>query len=320
MKQSIAVVYGGYSGESAVSEKSAAMILENIDRVKYEVTPVRIDLDAWKAQVNDAEYDIDRSDFSVTTPDSRIKFDKVFNIIHGTPGEDGILQGYFEMIGMPHTSSDVFAMSLTFNKSANNTYLKQFGFNCAKSVILRQTDHYSVSKIVAHLGLPCFVKPNEGGSSIGISKVKESHQMAAAVELAFKENDEVLIEEFIAGREVSCGVIKRHGRPFALPITEMIPFGEFFDYEAKYEGNSSEITPADVPEALSRQIQGIATEVYEILRCNGMIRIDFLLNERGPYLIEVNTVPGFSNASLIPQQAAAAGISKKELITLLLEE
>ncbi|MFK7756824.1 MAG: D-alanine--D-alanine ligase [Flavobacteriales bacterium] len=320
MKQSIAVVYGGYSGESAVSEKSAQMILENIDRSKYEVTPVHIDKNAWKAIINSTEYDVNRGDFSVDTPDGNIRFEKVFNIIHGTPGEDGILQGYFEMIGMPHTSSDVFAMSLTFNKSANNTYLKQFGFRSAKSVILRQTDHYSTSKIINQLGLPCFVKPNEGGSSIGISKVKAAHEMAAAIEMAFRENDEVLIEEFISGREVSCGVIKRHGRPLALPLTEMIPFGEFFDYEAKYEGNSEEVTPADIPEELTLQIQNIAVEVYEILRCNGMIRIDFLLNEKGPYLIEVNTVPGFSDTSLVPQQAAAAGISKKDLITLLLQE
>ena len=319
MKRRIAVVYGGYSGEAVVSEKSAQMVLANIDKDKFEVTAVEITKSKWIAHIDGAKLPINKHDFSVSTPDGKRSFDKVFNIIHGTPGEDGILQGYFQMVGMPHTSSEVFAMSLTFNKSANNTYLKQFGFNCAKSVVLRKTDHYSVSKIVDKLGLPCFVKPNEGGSSIGISKVKEASQMVAAIELAFDENSEVIIEEFISGREVSCGVITKQGRAFAMPLTEMISFGEFFDYKAKYEGNSNEITPAEIPKQLTLQIQNIATEVYDILRCNGMIRIDFLLNEKGPYLIEVNTVPGFSEASLIPQQAAAAGISKKELISLLLE-
>lgn len=320
MKRRIAVVYGGYSGESVVSEKSAQMILENIDRNKYDVYPVCITPDRWFAEIDGEELDINRGDFTVTTAESKITFDKVFNIIHGTPGEDGILQGYFDMIGVKHTSSDVLTMSLTFNKSANNTYLRQLGFNCANSVLLRITDHYSVKKITETLGLPCFVKPNMGGSSIGISKVKEPQQLAAAIECAFQESSEVIIEEFISGREVSCGVISKNGRPFAMPLTEMIPFGEFFDFEAKYEGNSNEVTPADIPEELFLQIQNIATEVYDILNCKGMIRIDFLLNERGPYLIEVNTVPGFSNASLVPQQAAAAGISKKELISLLLEE
>lgn len=319
MKRRIAVVYGGYSGEAVVSKKSAQMVLDNIDRKKFDVTPVEITKTEWIAHIDGAKFPINRHDFSASTQDGKLTFDKVFNIIHGTPGEDGILQGYFQMVGMPHTSSEVFAMSLTFNKSANNTYLQQFGFNCAKSLVLRKTDHYSVSKIIETLGLPCFVKPNEGGSSIGISKVKEASQMVAAIELAFDENSEVIIEEFISGREVSCGVISRQGRAFAMPLTEMISFGEFFDYEAKYEGNSNEVTPAEIPKSLTLQIQNIATEVYDILRCNGMIRIDFLLNEKGPYLIEVNTVPGFSDASIIPQQAAAAGISKKELISLLLE-
>ncbi len=320
MKRRIAVVYGGYSGESVVSEKSAQMVLKNIDTHKFDAIPVCITKSAWTAQINKGDFPVDKNDFSVQIGDKKLIFDAVFNIIHGTPGEDGLLQGYFQMLDIPHTSCDVFTMSLTFNKAANNTYLLQHGFKCAKSYVLRKTDHYSVSKIVDILGLPCFIKPNEGGSSLGISKVSKANDIASAIELAFSQSDEVIIEEFISGREVTCGVITRHGKPLALPITEIIANGDFFDYEAKYEGNSQEITPADISEEITTQVQHISVEIYELLRAKGMLRIDFLLNENGPYLIEVNAVPGFSDVSIIPQQAAAAGISKKELITILLDE
>ncbi len=319
MRKRIAVVYGGYSGESVVSEKSARMIMDNIDTTKYEPVQVRVKEDGWWAELDGTSYAIDKNDFSFLLEGEKITFHKVFNIIHGTPGEDGLLQGYLEMLNIPHTSSETFTMSLTFNKAACNMYLKQHGFNCAQSMVLRKTDHYSVSDIVQRLGLPCFIKPNEGGSSIGISRVEDAQNIPQAIEKAFNESDVVILEEFISGREVTCGVITRNTKTLALPITEIISDHDFFDFQAKYEGKSQEITPADVDELTTAKVQQIATEVYSLLNAQGMIRIDFLLNEKGPYIIEVNTVPGFSEASIIPQQAAAAGISKKELITILLE-
>jgi len=320
MKKRIGILYGGYSGEAAVSKESAKLILQNIDRDRFEPIPIKITKTNWLASYNGIEIEVDKNDFSILYDSQKITVDGVFNIIHGSPGEDGLMQGYLDMLHIPHTTGNCFNMSLTFNKAANNDLLRSHGIKCANSVLLRQTDHYSVSAILERLGLPCFVKPNEGGSSIGISKVNKPKELSSAIERAFIESKEVIIEEFISGREVTCGVIPRNGKIMALPLTEIIADGEFFDYEAKYEGKSKEITPAKIDLDTTMKVQAISTRIYELLRCKGMVRIDFLLPESGPHVIEVNTVPGFSEASIIPQQGAAAGISKKDLISSLLED
>jgi D-alanine-D-alanine ligase len=317
-KKQIAVVAGGYSGESVISLKSADMIMTHIDRSAYEPTLVIIDNHGWRAEVNGKVYPIDKNHFSVETGKNSIKFDGAFNIIHGAPGENGVLQGYFTMIGMPHTTGGVFNMSLTFNKSATNKLLNNLGFMTSPNILLRSHDHYSTSDIVSRLGLPLFVKPNAGGSSLGTSRVNAKEALHSAIDFALKEDDEVIIEQFIEGREYTCGVIMINGVVTALPITEIVSHTEFFDYEAKYEGKSDEITPALLPEALKNSIHRMSESVYTLLNCRGMMRVDYIVNDSEPNIIEVNTVPGFSAESIIPQQSEAAGISKTELISHVL--
>ncbi|MDZ4822500.1 MAG: D-alanine--D-alanine ligase [Flavobacteriales bacterium] len=315
----IAVVCGGYSGESVVSMRSAAMVMNNIDRSKYEPVKVVVLHERWFAEADGKELDVDKNDFSFTLNRKKILFDGVFMIIHGTPGEDGLMQGYFEMLNIPHTTGGVFNMSLTFNKKATTRTLASLGFTVAKSTVLKKFEPYSSSFIGQIVGLPCFVKPNCGGSSIGTSRVNKVEELHLAVDKAFREDEEVIIEEFISGTEVTCGVIVISGKPTALPITEIVSKKEFFDFEAKYEGASEEITPARISEQLTSRVQQIAEDIYNKLDCRGMIRIDFLLPGSEPYVVEVNTVPGFSEASIIPQQAEVYGMSKKELVSAVIE-
>ncbi|MCC6599522.1 MAG: D-alanine--D-alanine ligase [Crocinitomicaceae bacterium] len=315
----IAVVCGGYSGESTVSLKSADMVMNNIDRSKYDAIKVIIDRKKWVAEIEGAEVSVDRNDFSVTHNGSRHYFDGAFIIIHGTPGEDGLLQGYFNMIGLPYTTGNVLNMSLTFNKKATTRALGQMGFTVAKSILLVKNEPYSLSFISQSLGLPCFVKPNCGGSSIGTSRVNKAEDLHLALDKAFKEDEQVIIEEFIRGTEVTCGVIIHHGKITALPITEIVSKKEFFDFEAKYQGASDEITPARLEPDMYQHIQNTSEDIYKKLDCRGMIRIDFLIRAKEVFVVEVNTVPGFTEASIIPQQALKMGINKTELITAVLE-
>ncbi|MFY7970727.1 MAG: D-alanine--D-alanine ligase [Flavobacteriales bacterium] len=314
----IAVICGGYSGEAAVSMKSAAMVMNNIDRTQYEPTKVVITPERWYAEWEGSEVDMDKNNFSVPTPSGAYGFDAAFIIVHGTPGEDGQLQGYLNMIGLPYTTGDVLNMAVTFNKKMTTRTLGQMGFRVAKSIVLNRDEPYSVSFLTANLGLPCFVKPNCGGSSIGTSRVNVSEEMHIALEKGFKEDEQVIIEEFIAGTEVTCGVIKYQGKVKALPITEIVSKKEFFDFEAKYQGASEEITPARLSEEITRSIQSQCEDIYKKLECRGMIRIDFLIRGEETFVVEVNTVPGFTEASIIPQQAGVIGISKTELITTVL--
>ncbi|MEN9347557.1 MAG: hypothetical protein RLZZ77_1068 [Bacteroidota bacterium] len=314
----IAVICGGYSGEAAVSMKSAAMVMNNIDRTQYEPTKVVITPERWYAEWEGSEVDMDKNNFSVPTPSGAYGFDAAFIIVHGTPGEDGQLQGYLNMIGLPYTTGDVLNMAVTFNKKMTTRTLGQMGFRVAKSIVLNRDEPYSVSFLTANLGLPCFVKPNCGGSSIGTSRVNVSEEMHIALEKGFKEDEQVIIEEFIAGTEVTCGVIKYQGKVMALPITEIVSKKEFFDFEAKYQGASEEITPARLSEEITRSIQSQCEDIYKKLECRGMIRIDFLIRGEETFVVEVNTVPGFTEASIIPQQAGVIGISKTELITTVL--
>lgn len=315
----IAVVCGGYSGEARVSMKSAAMVMNNIDREKYDPIQVVITQDRWYAEVNQREVDVDKNSFTVPASEGLIAFDGAFIIVHGTPGENGLLQGYFDMIGLPYTTGDVLNMALTFNKKMTTRTLGQMGFRVAKSLVLERNEPYSVSFLTANLGLPCFVKPNCGGSSIGASRVNAPEEMHVALESAFREDEHVIIEEFVEGTEVTCGVINYKGRITALPITEIVSKKEFFDFEAKYQGASEEITPARISSELTQLVQSQCEDIYKKLECRGMIRIDFLLRGEEAFVVEVNTVPGFTEASIIPQQAGVLGISKKELINTVLE-
>lgn len=315
----IAVVCGGYSKESEVSYRSAAMILSHIDRSRFEPVRVVITRDRWFAEVDHVEYPVDRNDFSVVAGGSRLTFDGAFIIIHGTPGEDGLLQGYFAMLGIPHTTGDVLNMALTFNKKATTRTVGQLGYAVARSIVLRRDEPYSVSFVVSAVGLPCFVKPNCGGSSIGTSRVNSAEELHLALDRAFEEDGQVIIEEFVEGTEVTCGVIQLQGKVTALPITEIVSRNAFFDFQAKYQGASEEITPARLPDSVYRLVQRTAEDLYQKLQCRGMIRVDFLVRGEEPVVVEVNTVPGFSEASIIPQQAAVAGLSKKELISAVID-
>lgn len=317
--QKIAVVCGGYSGEAEVSMRSAAMVMEHIDLKLYSPVKIVIQKDRWYAEWKGSEWEVNRNDFSVMLDGEKHQFDGAFIIVHGTPGENGLLQGYFEMVGIPYTTGDVLNMSITFNKKATTTYLKSLGFSVAESVVLYKGENWDSDSILQHVGLPCFVKPNNGGSSIGTSKVKDPSQLSAAIDKAFQEDGQVIIESFLAGTEVTCGVIQWEGKVKALPMTEIVTENEFFDYEAKYKGQSNEITPARIEKALFDEIQRLSEKIYIQLKCRGMIRVDFIIQQGVPHVVEVNTVPGFSAASIIPQQAACVRIDKTTLISAVIQ-
>jgi D-alanine-D-alanine ligase len=314
MRKRIAVVTGGYSGESVISFKSADMVLKAIDTQKYEPVKVVIEPSKWYALYNQSEYAIDKNDFSFTTPDGKMRFDGVFMALHGTPGEDGKLQAYFDMLGIKYNNSGVLTSSLTFNKALCNNLLRHFNFNCAPSILLYKNDGYNKEEIIKKLGLPCFVKPNNGGSSIGISKVETATDLDAAIEKAFKEDKEIIIESYINGVEVTCGTRSAKGNAEAIAITEIVSNNSFFDFEAKYnDAATQEITPARISKEMYTLIMKETERVYTVLKCKGFIRIDFIIQNNVPYLIEVNTVPGMSERSILPQQAAFAGISVSDL-------
>ena len=295
------------------------MVMNNIDRERYEPTKVIITREKWIAEIDGAEVQVDKNDFSVVTKTGKLTFDGVFMIIHGTPGEDGLMQGYFQMLNIPFTTGQVQNMALTFNKKQTTRTLSAMGYQTAKSTTLKRLESYSASFVVQSVGLPCFVKPNCGGSSIGTSRVNKVEDLHIALDKAFAEDHQVIIEEFIEGTEVTCGVIVINGVVTALPITEIVSKKEFFDFEAKYQGASEEITPARLEQSVYTQVQRYSEDIYRKLDCNGMIRIDYLIRKSEIFVVEVNTVPGFSEASIIPQQAAAIGMSKTELITTVIE-
>jgi len=318
-RKKIAVIAGGFSGEDVVSFKSADMVMNNIDKDFFAPTLIHISNDNWVAIINSKKVAIDKNDFSYTVDSIKNTFDAIFIMIHGSPGENGILQGYFDLLDLPYTTGGVLNMALTFDKYTCNNYLGSFGIKSAKSIRVDKNELYSTSEIAAQLGLPVFIKPNTGGSSLAIRKVYEKEAIHEAVNLALEISDQVIIEEFIEGVEVSGGVIIKDGELLALPLTEIISENDFFDFAAKYEGSSSEITPARISQDISNKIQAISKRIFDLIDCRGMIRVDYIIKENQPYLIEVNSVPGFSEQSLIPQQAAAVGISKKELISIVLE-
>ncbi len=314
-KKQVAVVMGGYSDEYVVSLKSGQLIYDSLDRNLYDVYKVVILKDEWYfLGENDKKHAINKGDFSVTLDNKEIlTFDVCFNIIHGTPGENGILQAYWDAIGQKYTGCDFYQSALTFNKKDTLAVLSKYGIPSAKSVYLRKGEEINADDIIENLGLPVFVKPNQSGSSLGISKVKEKSGLLAATEIAFKEDDEILIESFLDGMEVSVGVIDYKGETIVLGITEIVPQNEFFDYEAKYEGASEEITPARIDDETRLRIEEIAKRAYNSLGMSGFSRSEFILMDGIPYMLEMNTNPGFSPASILPQQAKIYGISITDL-------
>ncbi|MGN6602652.1 MAG: D-alanine--D-alanine ligase [Ginsengibacter sp.] len=322
-KPKIAFVTGGYSGEKVISYQSAKTIEQNIDTEQFDYYKIDITPEGWFFEKDGQRSEVDKNDFSIKVNNEKITFDAVLNGIHGTPGEDGKLQGYFDILGIPYTSCDCAISSLTFNKRYTVAVASFSGIKVANSVLLFKSNYTSPDELVKDLKFPVFVKPNNGGSSIGMSKVNApSEELGAAIEKAFKEDDQVLVEEFIKGRELTIGVFKSQGKVIALPITEVISKKEFFDYEAKYLGASQEITPAEVTEDIANQIKNEAIKIYQIFNCRGIVRIDFIYNEEEklPYMLEINTVPGQTEASLVPQQVKAMGWTLKEFYTALIRE
>ncbi|MCF6407412.1 D-alanine--D-alanine ligase [Chitinophaga filiformis] len=325
MKKNIALVAGGYSGEYVISVQSAAVIEKNIDSSKYNVYKISVTRDGWNyMDVDGQAVAVDKNDFTLTIDGNKIKFDAVFIGIHGTPGEDGRLQGYFEMLGIPFTSCGMVTSALTFNKSYCNKVVASLGVvNVSKSVHIFRDQPFDTKEILRELKLPVFVKPAEGGSSIGMSKVNTAEELEPAIEKAFKEDVQILIEEFIKGREITCGLYKANGQFTVLPVTEIISSKEFFDYEAKYTpGVTREVTPAEAPSEVTNLIQSTARKLYDKLNCRGIVRMDFIWEEANNrlFFLEVNTMPGQSENSLVPQQVRAAGKTLQEFYGTLIEE
>ncbi len=319
MKKNIAVVMGGYSSEYLISLKSGTAVCENLDSDKYAIYPIHIFKNRWILIINEKEYAINKHDFSVIIDNQKIKFDCVFNAIHGSPGEDGKLVSYFELLEIPHTSAPSYQMALTFNKRDCLSVLKPYGIKMATSYLLNKGDSIDENKIANKVGLPCFVKANKAGSSFGISKVYKKEHLMAAIEHSFKEDDEIIIESFLEGTEVSVGVITYKNEVIVLPITEIVSENDFFDYDAKYHGKSQEITPARLSEKEKKRTQDVAKQVYEILKMKGFTRSEYILIDGEPHLIEINTVPGITNESILPQQAKVAGICLKDLFGDMIE-
>jgi len=323
MKKNIALVTGGYSGESVISYKSATTIFEHLDRTKWNVFLIDINVDGWfYTDDNNNKISIDKNDFTLQIGSDKIRFDAVMIGLHGTPGEDGKLQGYFDCLNIPYTSCDVTSSAITFNKRYTVAVAAFAGIPVAKSMHLFKHTSFEIEELLKELTLPVFVKPNNGGSSLGMSKVNQPEDLSSAITKAFGVDDQVLVEEYISGREFTIGVFKTKGEIITLPITEIVSQNEFFDFQAKYEGASEEITPAKITDAMATKICNEAKKAYQVFNCNGVVRIDFIYNENAdkPFLLEINTVPGQSAASIIPQQVKAMGWSLQEFYSKLLEE
>ena len=322
-KLRIALLAGGNSSERGIALQSAAQIEQALDKTKYDVKVIDIYHRDWFYTAEDgSRYPLDKNDFSLTVEGVRHEFDYALIIIHGTPGEDGRLQGYLDIMGIPYSSCSMVSSAITFDKESTKLAVAARGIRVAKEIFLHRGDRVDEEAIVEQLGLPLFVKPNASGSSFGVTRVTDKEQIAAAVAEAFKESDDVLIEEFIAGREMGCGVLITREREYLFPITEIVSKKAFFDYEAKYtEGMSDEITPADITPEVKEKLNRLTREAYKACRCRGVVRIDFIVMPDGePCLIEVNSIPGMSSGSIVPKQAKAMGISLGELFDLVISD
>ena len=331
-KRVIAIVCGGDSSEYEVSLRSAAGIESFLDKERYDVFIVELKGLTWKARLSDGQYvPVSREDFSFQVGERRVRPDFAYITIHGTPGENGILQGYFDLIHMPYSTSSVLVESMTFSKFTLNQYLKGYGVSVSESLLVRRghEDVVTDDEIIRHIGLPCFVKPNAGGSSFGVSKVKTIEDLRPAIYRAMEENDEVMVEAFMAGTEVTCGCYKTKQKDVVFPITEVVTHNEFFDYDAKYNGQVDEITPARISADLAERVSLITSSIYDILGCSGIIRVDYIItkvkDEEGKEhdrinLLEINTTPGMTATSFIPQQVRAAGLDIKDVLTDIIED
>jgi D-alanine-D-alanine ligase len=316
----LGIIAGGYSGEAEVSYRSSATLMDQLKDTPWEVVLITLTKEAWTAHWKNKKIEVDKNDFSFKTPEGNHKIDYAYIIIHGTPGEDGRLQGYLDMLDIPYSTGDPLNMSLTFNKGATQRSLKARGIQVSDFVQVRKGEAINKDAIITAVGLPCFVKPAEAGSSLGASKVKTMEDLLPALDKVFHVDDEAMIERYLVGRELTCGVIRYKGKVMALPITEIISSNEFFDYAAKYDPTAAqEITPAEIGEEATGHCQAIAKDIYGMLNCKGIIRIDFFLCGTELFVVEVNTVPGFSKESIVPQQLRAAGLSIKEVLMDIIE-
>jgi len=321
MKLNIAIIMGGFSSEHQISLLSGENVYQHLNRDKYTPYRILISTEKWVClDDTDKEYPVDKGDFTVNMGSNKISFHCVFNAIHGTPGEDGLMQSYFKLLGLPQTSCGYYQAALTFNKRDLLSVLKPYGIKTATSFYLNKGDRIIEDEIIKKVGLPCFVKANKAGSSFGISKVYTKDQIQPAIEKAYLEDNEIIIESFLQGTEVSVGVITYKGKTKVLPITEIVTENDFFDYEAKYEGKSQEITPARITATEKRQVEQYAKLAYEVLNMKGYTRSEFILIDDIPYMLEMNTTPGLTEKSILPQQALAAGISLAELFGSAIEE
>lgn len=318
--KNVAIIMGGYSSEYKISLKSGEVVYNHLDSTKYNLYKIHILTEGWfYVDEQNNRFVVDKNDFSVTVNNQKITFDVVFNAIHGTPGEDGLIQAYLKLLNIPQTSCNYYQSALTFNKRDMLSVLKPYGIKTAISYYLNKGDVIAEEQIIQRVGLPCFVKPNKSGSSFGISMVKESEQLLPAIEKAYAEDDEIIIESYLKGTEVSVGVIKYKDETIVLPMTEIVSENDFFDYEAKYEGKSSEITPARISEEEKAKVEDVAKRIYTILKMDGFSRSEFILVSGEPFLLEMNTVPGLTTESILPQQAREAGISLNELFDNAIE-
>lgn len=321
-KPNIAVIAGGDSSEFIVSVKSGKNVFSSVDTEKFTPWLVHVKDNNWQVMNGDKVLaEIDKSDFSFEFEGEKIRFDFAYITIHGTPGEDGILQGYFDLLRIPYSTSNVHTSSLTFNKWFCNNYLQNLGVKMARSVMLHQGETVNSSEITKQLGLPLFVKPNAGGSSFGITKVKSEDELLPALEKAWEESKDAVVEEFIDGTEFTCGLVQLKNETLIFPVTEVIPKNEFFDFEAKYTpGATDEITPARLPEELFKKCQQLSADIYKKCNCSGIARIDYILKEETFYFLEVNTIPGMTETSFIPQQINAMGLTLKQVISRIIDE
>ena len=321
MKKNIAIIKGGYSSEYDISLKSGAVVEKHLNKEKFNLFPIIISTNSWYYTMdNGDQIEVNKHDFSLGLPTGIVHFDCVFNAIHGTPGEDGLLQAYFELLSIPQTSCHSYQAALTFNKRDLLSCLKPQGIPCATSYYLNQGQTYDIASIVEKVGLPCFVKANRAGSSFGISKVYAKEEFDAALDKAFEEDDEVIIESFLEGTEISIGVLTYNGNTKVLPITEIVSENDFFDFSAKYEGKSQEITPARITERQQKNAESMAKKIYNLLKMKGYTRSEFIFQGDIPYLLEVNTTPGLTEESILPQQAQVAGFTLSELFESAINE
>ena len=321
MKRNIAIVAGGDTSEFGVSLRSAQGLYSFMDKEKYDLYVVEMQGPRWEVRLDeDRKVPVDKNDFSFSDGGRKVVFDFAYITIHGTPGEDGRLQGYFDMMRIPYSCCGVLAAAITYDKFACNHYLHAFGIRIADSLLLRRGDSISDDEVVENIGLPCFIKPSLGGSSFGVTKVKTPEEIQPAIAKAFDEAPEVVVEAFMQGTELTCGCYKVKGRTVVFPLTEVVAHNEFFDYDAKYNGAVDEITPARVSDELARRVQAVTSAIYDILGCSGIIRVDYIVTEGEKInLLEVNTTPGMTATSFIPQQVRAAGLDIKDVLTEIIE-